>query len=123
MTGVKTVQLEFANLLDFRGFHWVLLVHVSPEIALITQRSVNENTSPPKKFCQWTWDTCVENFQLVPQKKYGRKTQTKSVKKVRCQDLSRRRCHPRPPTTGGRTLLNSGPKAPTRPFVRLGDLH
>jgi hypothetical protein len=33
-TGAKTVQLEFANLLDFRGFHRVLLVRVCPEIAL-----------------------------------------------------------------------------------------
>ena len=90
--------------LDFSGFCCLGLHRVYADFALITQRSVNENTSPPKKFCLWTWDTCVGNFQLVPQKKYRRKTQTKSVKKVRCQDLSRHRRYPRWPPPLGRTL-------------------
>jgi hypothetical protein len=38
-TATKTVQLKFANLLDFRGFRRVLLVRVSPEIALISRGS------------------------------------------------------------------------------------
>jgi hypothetical protein len=38
-TATKTVQLEFANLLDFRGFRRVLLVRVRPEIALVTRWS------------------------------------------------------------------------------------
>jgi|ERR1700682_779718 len=42
-TATKTVQLEFANLLDFRGFLRVLLVRVRPEIALITRGSVNDS--------------------------------------------------------------------------------
>jgi hypothetical protein len=38
-TGAKTVQLEFANLLDFRGIRRFPLVRVRPGIALITRRS------------------------------------------------------------------------------------
>jgi hypothetical protein len=38
-TATKTVQPKFANLLDFQRFRRVLLVRVSPEIALITQGS------------------------------------------------------------------------------------
>jgi len=49
----KTVQLKLANLLDFHAFRRVLLVRVSPGIALITRRSARdekEKTSSSKKF-------------------------------------------------------------------------
>jgi hypothetical protein len=41
----KTVQLKLANLLDFHGFRRVLLVRVSPGIALITRGSSAWSTS------------------------------------------------------------------------------
>jgi hypothetical protein len=42
----KTVQLKLANLLDFHGFRRVLLVRVSPGIALITRRFRQPDSTP-----------------------------------------------------------------------------
>ncbi len=60
-TPAKTVQLKFANLLDFRGFPRVLWHRVSPEIALVTRRS-SVQICPPQPTGT---STDRESWQLI----------------------------------------------------------